>query len=156
MSLVFYPTLLTNSADSDLVTMFQEYGMIMDIRIYGEKGFGFVRYDIHVRSNDLPARFDTHENAAMAILSLNGVLIQGRQIRCSWGRNGYDIPIVMNPNTSPTTPYAYPYISPFPYAPVSPNQAYFPPNLSLTDPPVFPPRHQFSQQSSTAALPAGH
>ncbi|KAJ3348823.1 hypothetical protein HDU83_001025 [Entophlyctis luteolus] len=29
---------------------------------------------------------DTHENAAMAILSLNGYTLFGRQLKCSWGR----------------------------------------------------------------------
>ncbi|XP_062181992.1 oligouridylate-binding protein 1B-like [Phragmites australis] len=47
-------------------------GLIEEVRVTRDKGFGFVRYS-------------THEEAALAIRMGNGQLIGGRQIKCSWG-----------------------------------------------------------------------
>ncbi|KAK8448045.1 hypothetical protein SEVIR_8G206700v4 [Setaria viridis] len=47
-------------------------GLIEEVRVTRDKGFGFVRYS-------------THEEAALAIQMGNGQLIGGRPIRCSWG-----------------------------------------------------------------------
>eukprot|EP00252_Welwitschia_mirabilis_P000999 TRINITY_DN10984_c0_g1_i1.p1 TRINITY_DN10984_c0_g1~~TRINITY_DN10984_c0_g1_i1.p1 ORF type:complete len:472 (-),score=109.05 TRINITY_DN10984_c0_g1_i1:112-1527(-) len=47
-------------------------GIIEDVRVQKEKGFGFVRYR-------------THEEAAKAILLGNGKIICGKPIKCSWG-----------------------------------------------------------------------
>ncbi|GLJ52421.1 hypothetical protein SUGI_1115080 [Cryptomeria japonica] len=47
-------------------------GIIEDVRIQREKGFGFVRYR-------------THEEAALAIQLGNGKIICGKSIKCSWG-----------------------------------------------------------------------
>ena len=39
-----------------------------------DRGFAFVK-------------LDTHENAAMAIIQLQGQLVHGRPIKCSWGKD---------------------------------------------------------------------
>eukprot|EP01018_Ginkgo_biloba_P031007 Gb_34763 [translate_table: standard] len=47
-------------------------GVIEDVRVQRDKGFGFVRYR-------------THEEAALAIQLANGRVICGKSIKCSWG-----------------------------------------------------------------------
>jgi len=47
-------------------------GMIEDVRVQKDKGFGFVRYR-------------THEEAAFAIQAANGRVICGKSVKCSWG-----------------------------------------------------------------------
>ncbi|KAH7307267.1 hypothetical protein KP509_22G052100 [Ceratopteris richardii] len=47
-------------------------GIIEDVRIQRDKGFGFVRYR-------------THDEAARAIQIANGMIIGGKPIKCSWG-----------------------------------------------------------------------
>ncbi|KAJ3134709.1 hypothetical protein HK100_003353 [Physocladia obscura] len=57
----------------DIAPLFSQFGFIRELRLQSEKGFGFVK-------------LDTHENAAMAIFSLNGYSLHGRQLKCSWGK----------------------------------------------------------------------
>jgi len=47
-------------------------GVIEDVRVQRDKGFGFVRYR-------------SHEEAALAIQLANGRVICGKSIKCSWG-----------------------------------------------------------------------
>lgn len=47
-------------------------GVIEDVRVQRDKGFGFVRYR-------------SHEEAALAIQLANGRVIGGKSIKCSWG-----------------------------------------------------------------------
>lgn len=47
-------------------------GVIEDVRVQREKGFGFVRYR-------------THDEAAIAIQAANGKVICGKSVKCSWG-----------------------------------------------------------------------
>ncbi|XP_073388414.1 oligouridylate-binding protein 1 isoform X7 [Physcomitrium patens] len=47
-------------------------GVIEDVRVQKEKGFGFVRYR-------------THAEAAFAIQAANGRVIWGKSLKCSWG-----------------------------------------------------------------------
>jgi len=47
-------------------------GMIEDVRVQRDKGFGFVRYR-------------SHEEAAFAIQMANGRVVCGKSIKCSWG-----------------------------------------------------------------------
>ncbi|KAI8326201.1 hypothetical protein GQ54DRAFT_241594, partial [Martensiomyces pterosporus] len=66
---------LTNfTTQEQLQPMFQPYGFVMELRMQPERGFAFVK-------------MDTHENAAMAITQLNGAIINGRPIKCSWGKD---------------------------------------------------------------------
>lgn len=47
-------------------------GVIEEVRIQRDKGFGFVR-------------FNTHKEAALAIQMANGRIVCGKSIKCSWG-----------------------------------------------------------------------
>lgn len=47
-------------------------GVIEDVRVQRDKGFGFVRYQ-------------THKEAAAAILLANGKIFYGKSIKCCWG-----------------------------------------------------------------------
>ncbi|CAM6082536.1 unnamed protein product [Calypogeia fissa] len=47
-------------------------GIIEDVRVQRDKGFGFVRYRLH-------------EEAAYAIQAANGRVICGKSVKCSWG-----------------------------------------------------------------------
>lgn len=64
----------------DLIPLFQGYGYIVEIRMQADRGFAFVK-------------MDTHENAAMAIVSLQGTNVQGRTMKCSWGKDRNDGPV---------------------------------------------------------------
>lgn len=47
-------------------------GVIEEVRIQRDKGFGFVRYN-------------THKEAALAIQMANGKIVCGKSMKCSWG-----------------------------------------------------------------------
>eukprot|EP00850_Spirogloea_muscicola_P019313 SM000188S03808 [mRNA] locus=s188:71901:76160:- [translate_table: standard] len=47
-------------------------GVIEEVRVQRDKGFGFVRYQ-------------THDEAASAIQQANGRVIRGKSVKCSWG-----------------------------------------------------------------------
>jgi len=68
---VYVGNLPTNIADSVLLTTFQNYGTIDEIRVQKGKGYGFVK-------------FQTHEQAARAIVAANETTIEGRPIRVSF------------------------------------------------------------------------
>ncbi|KTG04924.1 hypothetical protein cypCar_00002467 [Cyprinus carpio] len=57
---------------------FSPFGQIMEIRVFPEKGYSFVR-------------FDSHEGAAHAIVSVNGTCIEGHIVKCYWGKETADI-----------------------------------------------------------------
>ncbi|RKP24997.1 hypothetical protein SYNPS1DRAFT_16304, partial [Syncephalis pseudoplumigaleata] len=57
-----------------LISHFQPFGNIQEIRMQAERGFAFVR-------------METHEGAAMAITKLQGASINGRPARCAWGKD---------------------------------------------------------------------
>ncbi|CAO3693567.1 unnamed protein product [Umbelopsis ramanniana] len=82
-------------SEHELVPFFQQYGYVMDIRLQGERGFAFVK-------------LDTHINAAIAIVSLQGVNIAGRPARLSWGKD-------RSAANATATTYAYPTAAPAPY-----------------------------------------
>ncbi|KAJ2571534.1 E3 ubiquitin-protein ligase pub1 [Coemansia sp. RSA 1813] len=66
---------LTNYTTQDqLQAVFQPFGFVMEIRMQLERGYAFIK-------------MDTHENAAMAITQLNGSVLNGRPVRCSWGKD---------------------------------------------------------------------
>lgn len=65
---------ISSGLSDDLIrSNFLEYGQIMDIKIFADKGYAFVRYD-------------THEAAAKAIVDKHGSSINGCTARCSWGK----------------------------------------------------------------------
>lgn len=67
---------------------FSEYGTVMDIRIFKEKCFAFVR-------------LDSKEAAAKAIVGVHGTEMNGYQVKCSWGKETSDSSSTMtNPHAT--------------------------------------------------------
>ncbi|OWK51144.1 Nucleolysin TIA-1 [Lonchura striata] len=56
---------------------FSPFGQIMEIRVFPDKGYSFVR-------------FSSHESAAHAIVSVNGTTIEGHVVKCYWGKETAD------------------------------------------------------------------
>ncbi|RLV76294.1 hypothetical protein DV515_00017125 [Chloebia gouldiae] len=52
---------------------FSPFGQIVEIRVFPDKGYSFVR-------------FSAHESAAHAIVSVNGTAIEGHVVKCYWGK----------------------------------------------------------------------
>uniref|UniRef100_A0A8D0F806 TIA1 cytotoxic granule associated RNA binding protein n=1 Tax=Strix occidentalis caurina TaxID=311401 RepID=A0A8D0F806_STROC len=57
---------------------FSPFGQIMEIRVFPDKGYSFVR-------------FNSHESAAHAIVSVNGTTIEGHVVKCYWGKETPDM-----------------------------------------------------------------
>jgi len=62
------------TSQSDLVPLFQNFGYVVETRFQSDRGFAFIK-------------MDTHENAAMAICNLSGYMVNGRPLKCSWGKD---------------------------------------------------------------------
>uniref|UniRef100_H2Z819 RRM domain-containing protein n=1 Tax=Ciona savignyi TaxID=51511 RepID=H2Z819_CIOSA len=54
---------------------FAGFGNILEIRVFPDKGYSFIR-------------FDNHTDAAQAITSKHGATIEGYTVKCSWGKEG--------------------------------------------------------------------
>ncbi|KAF8400163.1 hypothetical protein HHK36_013459 [Tetracentron sinense] len=67
-------------------------GVIEEVRIQRDKGFGFVRYH-------------THEEAALAIQMANGRMVFGKSMKCSWGSKPTPPGTASNPLPPPVPPY---------------------------------------------------
>ena len=76
-STVYVGNLVPYCTQADLIPLFQSIGYLQEIRMQADRGFAFVK-------------LDTHENAAMAIVQLQGQLVHGRPIKCSWGKDRAD------------------------------------------------------------------
>jgi len=74
---VYVGNLVPYCTQADLIPLFQSIGYLSEIRMQADRGFAFVK-------------LDTHENAAMAIVQLQGQLVHGRPIKCSWGKDRAD------------------------------------------------------------------
>jgi nucleolysin TIA-1/TIAR len=62
------------TTQNDLVPLFQNFGYVTETRFQSDRGFAFIK-------------MDTHENAAMAICQLSGYNVNGRPLKCSWGKD---------------------------------------------------------------------
>jgi len=88
------------TSQSDLVPLFQNFGYVTETRFQSDRGFAFIK-------------MDTHENAAMAICQLNGYNVNGRPLKCSWGKDRpptgqFEAYSPAGPNSAyPQTPSAY-------------------------------------------------
>ncbi|KAK5150826.1 hypothetical protein LTR04_006738 [Oleoguttula sp. CCFEE 6159] len=90
------------TTQNDLVPLFQNFGYVVETRFQSDRGFAFVK-------------MDTHENAAMAICQLSGYNVNGRPLKCSWGKDrpptgqfdGYSPAHGQTPGGYPHTPQAY-------------------------------------------------
>ncbi|KAG8907755.1 hypothetical protein FRB99_002254 [Tulasnella sp. 403] len=71
---VYVGNLVPYCTQADLIPLFQSIGYVSEIRMQPDRGFAFVK-------------LDTHENAAMAIVQLQGQVVHGRPIKCSWGKD---------------------------------------------------------------------
>ncbi|KAA8528205.1 hypothetical protein F0562_035544 [Nyssa sinensis] len=67
-------------------------GVLEEVRIQRDKGFGFVRYH-------------THEEAALAIQTANGRIVRGKPMKCSWGSKPTPPGTASNPLPPPAQPY---------------------------------------------------
>lgn len=88
---------------------FSPFGQIMEVRVFPDKGYSFVRY-VNVGSLSSHywycvmaeahwgtlhfCRFSSHESAAHAIVSVNGTSVEGHLVKCYWGKETTDM---MNP-----------------------------------------------------------
>ncbi|MCJ1375162.1 hypothetical protein MMC20_006396 [Loxospora ochrophaea] len=92
------------TSQTDLVPLFQNFGYVVETRFQSDRGFAFVK-------------MDTHENAAMAICQLSGFNVNGRPLKCSWGKDrpptgqydGFSPQQPQTPNYPQTSPgYTFP------------------------------------------------
>ena len=90
---VYVGNLVPYCTQADLIPLFQSIGYLSEIRMQADRGFAFVK-------------LDTHEHAAMAIVQLQGQMVHGRPIKCSWGKDRDSG--AMTGSMSPT-PAAAPY-----------------------------------------------
>jgi nucleolysin TIA-1/TIAR len=102
---VYVGNLVPYCTQADLIPLFQSIGYLSEIRMQADRGFAFVK-------------LDTHEHAAMAIVQLQGVTVQGRPIKCSWGKDRADgttaqpgVPMSPTPAAA-VTPYANMVLAP--------------------------------------------
>ncbi|KAL2438421.1 RNA-binding protein [Exophiala dermatitidis] len=111
------------TTQADLVPLFQNFGYVVETRFQSDRGFAFIK-------------MDTHENAAMAICQLSGYNVNGRPLKCSWGKDRpptgqFD---TYSPQTSvgsastpgaynPASPYFPQYGAPGPITPQGPSPA---------------------------------
>ncbi|KAF8167895.1 polyadenylate-binding protein [Crassisporium funariophilum] len=89
-STVYVGNLVPYCTQADLIPLFQSIGYLSEIRMQADRGFAFVK-------------LDTHEHAAMAIVQLQGQMVHGRPIKCSWGKDRADGATTQPGPVSPTT-----------------------------------------------------
>lgn len=75
---------------NDLFPLLQNFGYIVDFKFHPEKGCAFVKYD-------------SHERAALAIVQLAGFNVNGRPLKCGWGKSRPPMPVQYQypPNGAP-------------------------------------------------------
>jgi nucleolysin TIA-1/TIAR len=117
------------TTQNDIVPLFQNFGYVTESRFQSDRGFAFVK-------------MDTHENAAMAICQLSGYQVNGRPLKCSWGKD--------RPPTGQFDGYspAQPPQSAFPQTP----QAFFPQYGQAQNPMSPQGKHLYSAIATTTSL----
>jgi len=60
--------------EAQLQQIFMQFGHVLEVKIYRKGSYGFVQ-------------FQKHEDAVRAIVNMNGGLVSGRALKCSWGRH---------------------------------------------------------------------
>ncbi|KAI8979722.1 hypothetical protein BDF20DRAFT_871259 [Mycotypha africana] len=71
---VYVGNLPPNTSDNDLLQPFQKFGYIQEIKLQADRGIAFIK-------------MDTHQHAAEAIVNLQGMNINGRDAKLSWGKD---------------------------------------------------------------------
>ena len=74
---VYVGNLPPQTGEQELKPLFRNLGLVVEVRMQSDRGYGFVK-------------LDTHENAAQAIVQLNGMDFGGKQIKCAWGKDRQD------------------------------------------------------------------
>ncbi|EME86120.1 uncharacterized protein MYCFIDRAFT_52503 [Pseudocercospora fijiensis CIRAD86] len=91
------------TTQNDLVPLFQNFGYVTETRFQSDRGFAFIK-------------MDSHENAANAICHLSGYQVNGRPLKCSWGKDrpptgqfdGFSPAVGQTPTTAfPPTPQGF-------------------------------------------------
>jgi nucleolysin TIA-1/TIAR len=127
---VYVGNLTPYTTPNDVVPLFQNFGYVVESRFQADRGFAFIK-------------MDTHENAAMAICQMNGYNVNGRPLKCSWGKDKTPGSATFDPSQ-----------------PFSPATAQTPGGFPGT--PTYYPQYggQFSAQpgnfAASAASPAGY
>lgn len=70
---VYIGNLTSEITEEFVKNIFEEYGVIEEIRVHKDKSFGFIR-------------FTSHESAGRAICAMNGRNLGSKPIKCSWGK----------------------------------------------------------------------
>ncbi|XP_072565057.1 cytotoxic granule associated RNA binding protein TIA1-like [Paramormyrops kingsleyae] len=80
---------------------FSPFGQVLEIRVFPDKGYSFVR-------------FNSHEAAAHAIVSVNGSCVENYVVKCSWGKETADtasplhqVPVAPNKVGFAAQPYGH-------------------------------------------------
>ncbi|KAJ1814611.1 E3 ubiquitin-protein ligase pub1 [Coemansia sp. RSA 2598] len=112
---VYVGNMTNYTTQEQLQALFQPFGFVIEVRMQPERGFAFVK-------------MDSHENATMAIVQLNGTSVNGRPIKCSWGKDRVTDPKAafgaLAAQVAANPAYTYPYVYGIP-----PQQQYgVPPN----------------------------
>jgi nucleolysin TIA-1/TIAR len=94
---VYVGNLPSFATQQDLIPLFQTIGYVSEIRIQPDRGFAFVK-------------LESHEAAAAAIVQLQGQPVQGRPIKCSWGKDraagDTSTPVTSLTPTGTSSPYS--------------------------------------------------
>lgn len=61
------------STQAELFQLVQNFGFVVDFKMYADRGCAFVKYD-------------SHERATLAILQMQGCIVGGRPLKLGWGR----------------------------------------------------------------------
>ncbi|KAJ2819791.1 E3 ubiquitin-protein ligase pub1, partial [Coemansia sp. 'formosensis'] len=133
---VYVGNLTNYTSQEHLQSLFQPFGFVMEFRMQPDRGFAFIK-------------MDTHENAAMAITQMNGSQVNGRPLKCSWGKDRVADPKAafgaLAAAAASNPAYSYPYV----YGMPPPGQQYaVPPGASGQQ-----PGQQLGQQQQQVANP---
>ncbi|KAI9298601.1 RNA-binding domain-containing protein [Neoconidiobolus thromboides FSU 785] len=71
---VYLGNLPPYTTQDHILPFFHIYGYVVEMRVQADRGFAFVK-------------LSTHEQAAAAIVGLQGTPINGRPVKCSWGKD---------------------------------------------------------------------
>ncbi|KAI7887192.1 RNA-binding domain-containing protein [Lichtheimia hyalospora FSU 10163] len=71
---VYVGNLSPDTTDTDLTCLFEQHGTVQEVKLQSDRGYAFVK-------------LDTHANAASAIVKLQGMMVNGRGLKLSWGKS---------------------------------------------------------------------
>lgn len=83
LTVVYLGNLSENTTQNDLIPLLQNFGYIINFKLIPDKCCAFVTYD-------------SHERAAVAIVQLSGFNVNGRPLKCGWGKGNKPINSIRN------------------------------------------------------------